>query len=333
MSVPEALSDLLPALREARLLIIGDAMLDLYTDGPSTRQSPEAPVPVIAAGETKAMPGGAANLAVNAAALAGGVDFICLTGTDSAQRVLAGALARAGVETGGMIGDPTRPTTTKHRYLANGAHVVRIDHEKTHEPGADAAQALLETIHEKMKQAQAVILSDYCKGVLSDHIVRQTMEDAAQAGLPVLVDSKRRDFRIFSGAALVKPNLVELKALTGMPVENDGQVEDAARHLIAQSGIKAVAVSRSENGASLITPDTVRHYPSRARHVQEVSGAGDTMLAALALALAAGAPLAASVELGVIAAGLAVEKSGTSTITHEELRNFLLSSKVVRQSA
>ncbi len=311
---------LIDRFADARIVVVGDAMLDVYSAGTSTRLSPEAPVPVILMAETRSALGGAANVAANIAALGAPVSFICLTGDDAVRNDLIACAASAGIGTTGFIADATRPTTVKERIVMNGAPFARIDRERTHDVSGAARDAMMTQYKEALGQAGAVILSDYCKGALPDEVVREMMALAESKNIPVLADSKKKDWSCFAGALLAKPNVRELRERAG----DGGSLEEAARRLLKQSGMKAMLLSRSEDGVMLVSPDTVFSCAATARHVAEVSGAGDTLLSVCGLALASGASPREAACLGNIAAGIAVEKSGTATIGKEELRDGVL---------
>lgn len=328
MPTAAAFSALMDAMDKTRLVVVGDAMLDVYMRGTSNRQMPEAPAPVILAQSRSATLGGAANMAANAAALAGHVDFICLTGADAVRDELCQIAQGCGLETGGFIVDESRPTVSKNRFLANDTYVARVDYEKTHDVTGGAKQALLDRFDECLAQAQLVVLSDYCKGVLSDEVIAHCLKGAAARGIPVLVDSKKQDWTVFKGTLAAKPNKKELfERAPGVDVEK------SARALIKKTGIAAMIVSLSEEGVMLVGDQESVSYPAMAGSVREVSGAGDTLLAGLAASLAAGASLADAVEIGNIAAGLAVEQDGTSLVGKQELRKAVLTLKEERARA
>lgn len=319
------MSALFPAqidrLSAARILVIGDAMLDIYTSGISTRQSPEAPVPVITVQDRHIVLGGAANVAANLAALGAHVELVCLTGQDANRDVLIAQAQQAGIKIHGLIADASRPTIVKERLSMNGAPYARVDDERTHDLDGAALAAFNALTDQAIGAVQVIILSDYCKGLLPDGVVRALIQKARQHNIPVLVDSKKKDFSVFAGAALIKPNAPEL-AERSRTASSD--VTIMARALMEQSGIDAILASRSEEGVVLVTKEQAYTHPATARHVGEVSGAGDTLLSVCAAALATGACLADAVCLGNIAAGIAVEKSGTSIVRREELTDAVL---------
>lgn len=317
-----ALQSLLDRVHEARVLVAGDVMLDVYTVGTSTRMMPEAAhAPVLRVEDSQSCPGGAANVAANIAGLSGQCDLVCLTGNDPARECLLSLAAQGGIARDGFVIDETRPTIVKERVLSNGAHIVRLDREKTHDVTGVARDDLLARYESRLDGAGAVVLSDYNKGTLSDGVVRRMVDLAQALKIPVVIDSKRMDYSVFSGAYLAKPNMRELAERVGAFNHNDDHaVEQAARMLMADSGIENIMASRSEKGVMLVTKETAHHFPATARHVAEVSGGGDTMLAVAACLLALGADLQDAVWLANLGAGLAVEKPATAIVTAPELR-------------
>lgn len=321
----DALLALIDRFGSARIIVAGDAMLDIYTTGTSTRTMPEAPdAPVVLVEDSVATLGGAANVAANITALGGTIDFICLTGDDAGRAEMLSLADRHDIPQAGFIVDDTRPTIIKERIVANGVHIARADREKTHEVEGMARENFLAYYTNAVRGAAALILSDYGKGALSDAVVQVMITAARDQNIPILVDSKRKDLSVFAGALLAKPNMAELAGRVGAFNKNDeAEIAQAARTLMAQSGIENLIASRSENGMMLVTPDNVHSYAATARHVGEVAGVGDTVLALTALAIAAGASLEDAVWLANIGAGAAVEKEKTSTITRAELKEAL----------
>ncbi len=320
---------------ETTILVVGDAMLDIYTSGTSTRMMPEAPeAPVVLVGDSKAHLGGAANVAANVAALGGKVRFLCLTGRDVPRELMLELAAEKGLPAEGFIADDTRPTIAKERMIADGRYVARVDREKTHDVSGAAAQALQAAYREGLDRADAVILSDYCKGTLSEPLIRYMIEAAQEKNIPVLVDSKKKNWAIFAGALAAKPNMTELAARTGdFDPFQDAAVVAAARQLMNRCGLPNMIASRSERGVSAVTADTADHFPATAQMVREVSGAGDTLMAACALAIGAGVPFRDAVWIGNLAAGIAVEKSETVTVSKEELTAAMIRWEQTRKTA
>ncbi|MFO1358802.1 bifunctional D-glycero-beta-D-manno-heptose-7-phosphate kinase/D-glycero-beta-D-manno-heptose 1-phosphate adenylyltransferase HldE [Plasticicumulans sp.] len=305
----------LPDFSRARVLVAGDLMLDRYWSGPARRISPEAPVPVVHVSELDDRPGGAGNVALNVAAL-GGRAWVCApVGADEAAGVLRARLEAAGVGCAFEV-VPQAATITKLRVLARHQQLIRLDFEDgfpDFEPARLAAgvTALLDA-------AGIVVCSDYAKGALRD--VAAVIAAARAAGRPVLVDPKGTDYARYAGALLITPNEAEFAAVAGEWADEAGLVAKA-RRLAADCGIGHVLITRSERGMTLVAADgaPAQHIPTRAREVFDVTGAGDTVIATLAAALAAGSPLADAVQLANHAAGIAVGKLGTATVTPLEL--------------
>lgn len=303
-----------------RIVVVGDVMVDRYIVGSVSRISPEAPVPVLVHGAERIVPGGAANVAANAAALGARVTLVGLVGADAEADALAGALsAHPGIDLTCMVADAARPTITKTRVMSGRQQIVRIDAE-TQAPVSEAAQAAIVAAAEAaVKGSRVVVLSDYAKGVLGDRVIGATIAAAQAEGVPVIVDPKRRTFEAYRGASLVTPNRLELAAATGLPDTTDAQAAEAAAAAAAQFG-GDVLVTRAEKGMTLWRREgRVLHVPAQAREVFDVSGAGDTALAALAVSLACGHPLETAVHMANAAAAVAVGKVGTAVVTRAEL--------------
>jgi D-beta-D-heptose 7-phosphate kinase/D-beta-D-heptose 1-phosphate adenosyltransferase len=303
-----------------RVVILGDVMLDRFLYGEAPRLSPEAPVPVVRLGRVEAMPGGAGNVARNVAALGGEARLVALCGQDA-----------AGAELGAMLGDmarlvaaPGRVTTTKLRVIAARQQVVRVDEERAEPADAAERDALAARLAEAMEGAEVLVLSDYAKGTLTPEVVRAALALATARGIPCLVDPKGRDFDRYAGASVLTPNAPELAEASGLPVAGDADCEAAARALLARIALGAVLVTRSEKGMLLIPRDAPAvAVPALAREVFDVSGAGDTALAALALGVAAGRTLAEAMRVANAAAGVVVGKLGTATCSAAELDHAL----------
>ncbi len=303
-----------------RVLVLGDLMLDRYLYGEAPRLSPEAPVPVVRLGRVEAMPGGAGNVARNLAALGGAPRLVALTGRDAAGDELAAMLGAAAR----LVASPSRVTTTKLRVIAARQQVVRVDEERATPADAAETAALLAALEEEMPGAEVLVLSDYAKGTLAPEVIRAAIAAAAARGIPCLVDPKGRDVARYAGAACLTPNAAELAEAAGMPTGSGAECEAAARALLARADFGAVLVTRSEKGMMLIPRDgEARHVPALAREVFDVSGAGDTAMAALALGVAAGLPLPEAMRVANAAAGVVVGKLGTATCSAAELDHAL----------
>ncbi|MQX38554.1 D-glycero-beta-D-manno-heptose-7-phosphate kinase [Roseospira navarrensis] len=318
---PLSLSDWVDRLATARVLCVGDVMLDRFIQGDVDRVSPEAPIPVLRIRHESAMLGGAGNVTRNLVGLGTGVAFLSVAGDDPAGGEVVDRLdALAGVETH-LVREPGRPTTLKTRFLAGGQQLLRADAETTAAISDASAARLLEAARAALPRCGAVILSDYGKGVLTGAVTRALLDLAAEAGVPVVVDPKGADYARYRGAAVVTPNRKELsEATAGRATDTDATVEDAARALIDTAGVSAVLATRSQDGMTLVPSGTAaEHLPTEAREVFDVSGAGDTVVATLAAALAAGAPLGMGARLANVAAGQVVGKVGTAAIAAGDL--------------
>lgn len=300
--------------------VIGDVMVDRYIVGSVSRISPEAPVPVLVHGAERIVPGGAANVAANAAALGSPVLLVGLVGADGEAEQLRTALsAFPGIDLSHLVSVPHRPTITKTRVMSGRQQIVRIDAEISTPPGADVEAALIAATEAAVARCRVVVLSDYAKGVLSDGVIAAAIAAAKARDVPVIVDPKRRTFEGYRGASLVTPNRRELAEATGLPDETNEQAAAAAAAAGAQFG-GDVLVTRAEKGMTLWRRSgRVLHVPAKAREVFDVSGAGDTALAALAVSLSEGQSLEGAVSIANAAAALAVAKLGTAVVTRAEL--------------
>ena len=305
----------LPDFGRARILVVGDLMLDRYWQGSTSRISPEAPVPVVHVQQCENRPGGAANVAVNIAELGATVMLDGLIGNDEAGAQLSAVLQRTGV---GCRFEPCDEvaTVTKMRILSRHQQLIRLDFEEPLYGRHDAA--LLDRFAAALDSVDVVVLSDYAKGALAQ--VAEMITLAREAGKPVLVDPKGHDFSLYRGATLLTPNRGEFEAVVGV-CGNEAEFAARATALCEELDLQALLVTRSEQGMSLLQrSQTMQHFPARAREVFDVTGAGDTVISVLAAAMAAGETLTAATALANEAAGIAVAKLGAVAVTVEELR-------------
>ncbi|HEX4871813.1 MAG TPA: bifunctional D-glycero-beta-D-manno-heptose-7-phosphate kinase/D-glycero-beta-D-manno-heptose 1-phosphate adenylyltransferase HldE [Nevskiaceae bacterium] len=307
----------LPDFRRARVLVVGDVMLDRYWSGPTQRISPEAPVPVVQVRGEEARPGGAANVALNLRALGCEVHLVGVVGRDEAAAQLRQRLEAAGVALS-LIETGRAPTITKLRVLSRHHQVLRLDFEQRLDaPGVVDPAALLAAAARGLEQADVLLLSDYGKGTLADPPA--LIAAARQRGCPVLIDPKGSDYQRYAGATLLTPNVPELEAVVGACAD-EAELVSRGEALRRQLGLAALLVTRSEKGMSLLREaQPPLHLPTLAREVYDVTGAGDTVIATLAAALAAGSPLEQAVWLANAAAGVVVGKVGTATVSPAEL--------------
>ena len=306
----------LPDFEKARVLVVGDVMLDRYWSGPTGRISPEAPVPVVKVEHNEERPGGAANVALNVAALGARSLLLGLTGQDEAALALTEKLTSVGVQTD-FVSVPNFPTITKLRILSRNQQLLRLDFEEGFH--AVDPEPLLSKMQALLAEVDVVILSDYGKGALE--AVRQMIAQARAARMPVLVDPKGTDFDKYRGATLLTPNMSEFEAVVGK-VRDEQDLVQKGLALVERFELDALLVTRSEHGMTLIRADQDElHLPAQAHEVYDVTGAGDTVIGTLATALAAGKSLDESCALANTAAGIVVGKLGTSTVSPIELAN------------
>ena len=289
------LADILKKFPGQRILVLGDVILDWYWWGQASRLSPEAPVPVVRKQRTTLQPGGAGNTAANLAALGARVSVFGVTGTDSHAGDLKAALKAHGVETTGLVADAGRPTTTKTRVIAAHQQVVRVDEEATHPISTDIADAVLKAVREDLTNAGAIVISDYAKGFLTPPLLDAVIGEARRAGKRVFADPKGADASRYRGAFLLKPNRLELGLLTGLPADTHAEILAAGSRLAA----------------------------SMPGQVFDVTGAGDTVLAVIAMAVTAGASWSEAMRLAAEAAGIAIGQMGSVAVSLSQLQTNL----------
>jgi len=302
------------------VLTVGDVMLDRYVSGQVDRISPEAPIPVLRVSGERAMLGGAGNVAANLAALGGGGPFVAAIGDDGAGSEIERLLDRLQTIAPSLATDAGRRTTQKTRFVGGAQQLIRADIESDAPLSGDALAEVLDLARAAVDKNPVVVLSDYGKGVLTSAVIEGVINAAHQAGAFVIVDPKGHNYARYKGADIVTPNKKELHQATNMPVATDEDVIIACEHLIASCELRGVLATRSAEGMTLVMKgEAPRHFKAEAREVFDVSGAGDTVVATLALALAAGANPYEAAHLANIAAGIVVGKSGTATLSAEEL--------------
>lgn len=301
------------ALAAVRLLVVGDVMLDRYWFGDVERISPEAPVPVVRVSATEERLGGAANVARNAAALGVRAALLSVIGDDEPGRRLSVLLGQAGIDDRLQV-DPALSTTVKLRVVGRRQQIARIDFESA--PLAEVLAALYQQYEAMLASTDVVVLSDYGKGGLA-HIARM-IESARAAGRTVLVDPKGDDYSRYAGATMVTPNRAELREVVGR-WRDEADLERRAQKLRGELGLRALLLTRSEEGMSLFTDEGAWSVPAQAREVFDVSGAGDTVIAVIASMLGAGMPMRDAVAAANRAGGIVVGKLGTATVSYDEL--------------
>jgi D-beta-D-heptose 7-phosphate kinase/D-beta-D-heptose 1-phosphate adenosyltransferase len=325
-SSPDRVRELVARFEGARLLVMGDVILDRYVWGSVGRISPEAPVPVVQVTRESTMLGGAGNVARNLAALGAHVEFVSLIGDDETAAEIVRLVTDWKMDPGGLVVDPERPTTSKTRVIAgrsDGAapqQLVRFDRELEEPVDPRYARPLIEAVRARVGAVDGVILQDYAKGLLTRTVIEESMRIFAERGLPVFVDPKAEYWDLYAGAELLKPNLREAQALTEIRVRDEADVARVGRRVLEQTGARTVAITRSQAGMTLFYSDgSMEHFATEVRAVAEASGAGDTVIATLALSRLAGATWAESAEISNAAAGIVVRVPGTATLTRREL--------------
>jgi D-beta-D-heptose 7-phosphate kinase/D-beta-D-heptose 1-phosphate adenosyltransferase len=304
-------------------LVYGDLMLDEYLFGEVNRISPEAPVPIVRVTAEKWVLGGAANVASNLKALCAEPLLIGAIGKDAAGGRVRGLISDLGISGGGLVEDASKPTIIKTRVIGHSQQMLRIDREEIGPPSGGATKALMAKIREMAKGASAIIVSDYAKGAASQEIIDAIRGCANKKGIPWIVDPKPAHKRLYKGATALTPNSKELNELSQRPAKTDDELAKAASELALELGLEGLLVTRSEKGVALVKPGGGRRaiwaIPTEAREVYDVSGAGDTVIAAFAAALAAGVDWLGAAMLANAAAGVVVGKVGTATTTPQEI--------------
>jgi D-beta-D-heptose 7-phosphate kinase / D-beta-D-heptose 1-phosphate adenosyltransferase len=315
---------LVEAMTGARVLCIGDAMIDHYVRGRVERISPEAPVPVLQIESEERRLGGAGNVLRNLHALGVESGFISVAGSDSAGRDLARMVAELGTAEAHVLAERSRLTTVKTRFVAETQQLLRADRERVEPLSEGLRGELLKLVEDGLAHYGLAIVSDYAKGVFGGGLAAEIIEAARATGTRVIVDPKGDDYSVYRGASLLKPNKRELAAAARRPLESEAQIVAAARALMEANAIGAMLVTCGREGMVLIEGGVVRQLRASAREVYDVSGAGDTVVAVLGAALASGAPLADAAELANEAAGIVVGKVGTATVSRAELAQALI---------
>lgn len=317
------IADLLKAMRGRRIAVIGDLMLDEWYWGSVRRISPEAPVPVVEVNDHTYTLGGAGNVANNLAALGAKVKVFGVIGHDEAGERLLGLFANLGVDASGVARVASRPTTQKMRIVAHNQQVVRADRESTSSVDGKVQQWLVRTLAHLDGSLDGVILSDYGKGLITRPLIQAVCH--FKKGAVIAADPKPQNLDAFVGVDWIAPNLAEVETAVGLHVKSDADLARAAKILMKRTRAKHVLVTRGEHGMSLFSKkEKPLWVPAMARQVYDVSGAGDTVMSTLTLALAAGASMERAVTLANFAAGVVVEKLGTATATAKEILDFAL---------
>lgn len=302
-----------------RILVLGDVMLDEFIWGRVRRISPEAPVPVVEVTKQTLALGGAGNVASNLVAMGATATAVGVIGDDSDADRLRAVFRELGVASDQLITDATRPTTVKTRIVAHNQQVVRADRESRSPVSTVIEERIIESFLAELEFADAVVVSDYGKGLLTAGVLTRVLAAARQRGSMVCVDPKMRGFNDYQPVTVITPNNQEAGEASGIDIEDEPSLVEAGRKLLGALDCRAVLITRGEEGMTLFTNDAVTHIPTVAREVFDVTGAGDTVIATLALALACGASFEEAAVLANHAAGVVVAKLGTASVTRAEL--------------
>ena len=315
--------EILARFGEQQLLVLGDIMVDEYIWGSVSRLSPEAPVPVVEVKGESVRLGGAGNVAANIRALGGKASLVGVVGSDPPAERLVDQLEAAGIKSDGVVVDRARPTTIKTRVVAGSQQIVRFDRESVSDLSREVTGRLVKLATERLREADALLISDYAKGVISRRLTREIFPLAKRRKKVIVVDPKVHHLHLYKGATVVTPNHHEASAFARLPIRGEQDLLAVGRTLFRRLEVRAVLVTRGEQGMSLFEDGRVTHIPAVAKEVYDVTGAGDTVLAALGLALTSGASLREAAVMANHAAGVVVGRAGTATITQQELLDAL----------
>lgn len=314
------LTQIVSNFKKAKILVVGDLILDQFIWGKVSRISPEAPVPVVWANSESFMPGGAANVANNIQSLKGKVDIVGVVGADNNGTILKKELAERGIDVSGVISDKTRPTTVKTRVIAHHQQVVRIDREKTEAINNLVVDNMVDSIKSKIAHIDALIIEDYGKGAILPRLLQQILPLSKKYKKIIVVDPKEEHFDYYQGVNLITPNHYEAEFATGIKITDEKSLKRVGKELMKKLGSEAVLITRGEDGMSLFEgSNKVTHIPTVAQDAFDVSGAGDTVAGVLTLALATGANMVEAAHISNYAAGIVVGKVGIAVVTPKEL--------------
>jgi len=309
--------EILQKFKEKKILVIGDYMVDEYIKGTVERISPEAPVPVVEAKGVTLKPGGAANVVANVVALGGRAVPLGVVGDDEAGEKLRELLKRIGVETDTLITDTSRPTTRKTRIVAGSQQLLRVDWESRDYLPEEIEKQVISFLNTNYREFDAIIISDYGKGVITKELFKFTGKIKRE--VPIFLDPKEKNFPIYTDVTAMTPNIKETAQAVGVNPTTEEEAERAGKLLIKRYKLNYAVITRSEKGLSIVTEKETKHIPTRAKQVFDVTGAGDTVISAFALSVAAGALPFEAGEIANLAAGVVVGKLGTATATVEEI--------------
>ncbi|HEY7543900.1 MAG TPA: D-glycero-beta-D-manno-heptose-7-phosphate kinase [Blastocatellia bacterium] len=311
---------LIDGFARKHIVVVGDVMLDEFIWGRVRRISPEAPVPVVEVERHTLAIGGAGNVVSNLAALGASPVMLGIVGDDDDAERLGSRFRAIGVETSTLVRDPSRPTTLKTRIIAHNQQIVRADRESRKPVSQEIEDQVIALFCSEMERADAIVVSDYNKGLLTESLLARALSSARNRDLTVCVDPKARNFSRYQPLTVITPNTQEAAEAAGIEIEDEESLIEAGRRILAGIDCRAALITRGEEGMSLFTAGgEAAHIPTVAREVYDVTGAGDTVIGTLALALAAGASFVEAAVLANHAAGVVVGKLGTASVTRDEL--------------
>jgi D-beta-D-heptose 7-phosphate kinase/D-beta-D-heptose 1-phosphate adenosyltransferase len=314
----------LKGFAKVNILVIGDIMMDRFIWGKVSRISPEAPVPVVLVEKETFLLGGAANVVNNIHSLGGKVSLCGVVGDDETGQKIINKLTEMGIGTHGILVDQGRQTTVKTRIIAHQQQLVRIDRETTDPLRESTFRNLSEFLKRNVERYHGIILSDYGKGLLTRELIRSTIRRAREAKKFVLADPKLKNFFLYKGATVVTPNTAEASAASGIPIDDFSSLRKAGKILLKRLGCNVLVITRGEEGMAIFEPhQEPLLVPTVAKEVYDVTGAGDTVIGTMALALGAGSKVVDAANLANFAAGIVVAKVGTATVHQEELRKVI----------
>ena len=309
---------------KVKVLIVGDIMLDRYWWGSVSRISPEAPVPVVTLNKTSLLPGGAANVAANVAGLGAKPYLVGIIGEDAEARMFSEALREANISSSFLVPLKNRRTTVKTRIVAHNQHVVRIDQENTHALSKEEEQSVFKKIESLIDEVDIVIISDYAKGLITEELAKRLITKTVSQKKKILVDPKGKNYSKYKGATLITPNQKEAVQATNIDEYEEDSIEKSGNMLLDNLSVEALLITRGEKGMTLFQKNKeIANLKALARKVYDVTGAGDTVIASLAVMLASGADFLEAANIANISAGLVVEQIGTTAISVETLRKVL----------
>ena len=313
------MNDIIQNFDDTRILAIGDLMIDQYLHGTVTRISPEAPVPVVDIENESYELGGAANAVSNIKSLGGNVEAVGIVGIDDAGKILLDLLNEKGIDTKGIISSGNRPTTVKTRVIGNGNQIVRIDKETKKNIDKETTNQILKHIEEKMENIDAILISDYDKGFITQYLLNKLIPLAKSYDIPVIVNSKVENLRFYKNTTIIISNLFDASQVVGIKPIHETSIRNIGQWILTHLDCKGVLIIRGKKGISIFEDGNVKHFSSNTKEISDITGVGDAITGAMALALANGADMQTAATIANAAATVALGTIGTHTVTKEEL--------------